>query len=139
MFRHYRRIPRASVPAALALVLTGATAAHAASDPQTDYVMNLSSPSATVRSGGTTTTVISFEAEPYLDGTRVTLSVSGLPDGVTADFHPSTPLISGRSALVLHTARSTPVGTVAITVTAMTLSSDPIGTTATFGLTVAGS
>src|SRR5262249_51669989 len=52
MFRHSRRVLLASVPAALAVVLTGATAANAAAtDPQTDYVMNLSSTSATVRPG----------------------------------------------------------------------------------------
>jgi hypothetical protein len=123
-----------AAPVALALVLAGSTAAVA--DPQAEYTMDLSSTSATVSAGRTAATVISFDAEPYLDNTRVTLSATGLPDGVTARFIPARPRISGRALLTLITSPTTPAGPAPITVTAITISSDPIGTFATFGLTV---
>jgi len=130
------RILGGAVPVALALVLAGSTAAVAG--PETEYTMDLSSASAAVAPGGTTAAVISFEAEPYLDGTRVTLSATGLPRGVTARFIPPTPKLSGRSVLLLTTSRSTPAGAASVTITAITISSDPIGTSASFGLTVTG-
>ena len=130
------RILGGATPVALALVLAGSTAAVA--DPVTDYSMDLSSSSATVAAGRPTATVISFEAEPYLDNTRVTLSATGLPAGVTARFIPPTPRLSGHSVLLLTTSRSTPAGSASITISAITISSDPIGTTTTFGLTVSG-
>jgi hypothetical protein len=130
----------ALVPAALVLALAGSTAAFAgeSTSHRTDYTMKLSSASAAVPAGETTTTVVSFRARPYLRGTRVSLSVSDLPGGVTATFRPPTPLINGSSVLTFTTASSTPVSISAITVTAITISSDPIGTSATFGLTVTG-
>jgi hypothetical protein len=91
-----------------------------------------------VPAGRTTATVISFDAEPYLDRTRVALSVTGLPGGVTARFIPAKPRLDGRAVLVLTTASSTPAGAATITITAITLGSDPIGTSAAFGLTVMG-
>jgi hypothetical protein len=100
------------------------------------YTMRLSSTSATVRAGAATTTVVSFRAGRYLRTTRVALSVTGLPGGVTATFCPPAPLIGGDSVLTLTTASSGPVGAFAITVTAITLSSDPIGTSATFDLAI---
>jgi hypothetical protein len=98
--------------------------------------MNLSSTSATVRAGAATTADVSFRAGRYLRSTRVALSVTGLPSGVTATFCPPTPLIGGDSVLTLTTASSLPVGAFAITVTAITISSDPIGTSATFDLAI---
>ena len=64
------------------------------------------------------------------------LSVSGLPSGVTASFAPPTATIGGRAVLTLTAAPSSVAGTSAVTVTAMTESSDPIGTTAPLGLTI---
>jgi|1186.fasta_scaffold715621_1 hypothetical protein len=130
------RVLSGATAAGLTLVLAGSTAAVA--DPGAPYTMDLSSASATVRAGRTTTTVISFEAEPYLTRTRVTLSATGLPSGVTARFVPREPRLSGGSVLLLTTSSSTPAGAAAITITAITISSDPIGTSATFGLTVTG-
>jgi hypothetical protein len=49
---------------------------------------------------------------------------------------PDIPAIGGRSVLTLTAAPSTAAGTFGATVTAMTLSSDPIGTTAPLGLTI---
>jgi hypothetical protein len=130
------RILGSAAPVALVLLLAGSTAAVA--DPETQYTMDLNSPSATVQAGRTTATLISFEAEPYLDSTRVTLSATGLPGGVTARFIPARPRLRDHSMLVLTTSPSTPTGTASITITAITISSDPIGTSATFGLTVTG-
>jgi len=71
-----------------------------------------------------------------LYGTAVTLSVSGLPSGVTASFSPPTATIGGLSVLTVTAAPSSAAGAFAATLTAMTLSSDPIGTSAPLGLTI---
>src|SRR5207237_10722844 len=76
------------------------------------------------------------EAPADLRGTRVALSVSGLPGGVTASFSPSAAAIGGRPVLTLTAAPSSAAGAFAATVTAMTLSSDPIGTSTPLGLTI---
>ena len=105
MSRISRRSLLVAAPAVLALAVAGApAAANAATADQSDYVMRLSSTSATVAAGGQTRTVVSFRSEPYLLGTRVSLSVSGLPEGATASFRPATPLIAGRSLLTISTA-----------------------------------
>jgi hypothetical protein len=138
MLRSHRRTLLASVPAALALVFAGSTAAFAApvADPETEYTMELSSTTATVAAGHATMTVISFRASSYLDHTRVSLSAGGLPGGVSARFFPPTPRLGSHAVLALSTSSSTPAGLATITVTAITISSDPIGTTATLDLTV---
>ena len=100
------------------------------------YTMRLSPSSVAVRAGHRTRIPVSFQAPADLYGTPVALSVSGLPDGVTASFSPSTAVIGGRSVLTLTAAPSSAVGAFAATVTAMTLSSDPIGTSAPLGLTI---
>ena len=79
------------------------------------------------------------QAPADLRGTRVALSVSGLPGGVTASFSPSAAAIGGRPVLTLTTAPSSAAGAFAATVTAMTLSSDPIGTSTPLGLTISAS
>jgi hypothetical protein len=117
-------------------VAAGATGgAHAA--PDSYYTMHLSRSSVAVRAGHRTSVGISFRAPAALYGAPVTLGVTGLPSGVTASFSPSTTAIGGHAVLILTAARSLPAGTFAVTVTAMVLSSDPIGTTTPLGLTVA--
>ncbi|WP_433293906.1 hypothetical protein ACQP2F_31765 [Actinoplanes sp. CA-030573] len=120
--------------AALALVLAAPAAAVAA--PATEYTMNLSKSSAAVAAGGLASTVITFNAGPKIENKRVTLSATGLPGGVTALFAPAKPALIGSSILFLRTSSSTPVGSATITITAITISSDPIGTSATFTLNV---
>jgi hypothetical protein len=137
MVRIRRNALLASMPLAFALVFTGTTtAASAAAGSTDDYTIHFSATSATTTAGGTTRTVVSFTSEPYLRHTRVTLSVSHLPDGVTATFRPATPQLGGRSVLTLRTSPTTPRGKVPVIVAAITLSSDPIGTSAAFGLSV---
>jgi hypothetical protein len=113
-------------------VATGVRAAHA---PDGYYAMRLSRSSVAVRAGHRTSIAISFLAPAALYGVPVALSVSGLPSGVTASFSPSTVAIGGHAVLTLTAAPSLAAGTFAVTVTAMSLSSDPIGTTAPLSLT----
>ena len=109
---------------------------HSSASSDSYYTMRLSPSSVTVRAGYRTRITISFQAPTDLFGTAVTLGVSGLPSGVTASFSPPTAVIGGRSVLTLTAAPSSAVGVFAATVTAMTLSSDPIGTSTPLGLTI---
>ena len=132
----YRKIGGVA-PVALALVLAAPAAAAVAASTD-EYAMHLSKTATTVRAGGLASTVIRFTEPPKLEDTRVALSVTGLPAGVTARFQPAKPFLAGSSILFLRTSSSTPVGTATITISAITISSDPIGTTAPFSLTVTG-
>ncbi len=114
-------------------VATGVRAAHA---PDGYYIMRLSRSSVAVQAGNQARIAISFLAPAALDGVPVALSVSGLPGGVTASFSPSTVVIGGHAVLTLTAAPSLTAGTFAVTVTAMSLSSDPIGTTTPLSLTL---
>ena len=109
---------------------------HSAPSADSYYTMRLSPSSVTVRAGYRTRITISFRATTDLNGTPVALSVSGLPSGVTASFSPSEPTIGGRSVLTLTAAPSSAAGAFTATVIAITLSSDPIGTSAPLGLTI---
>ena len=138
----------ALLPAALLMAAGGSQAAfaattanvtsgvHSASSQDSYYTMRLSPPSVTVRAGYRTRISVSFQATTDLYGTPVALSISGLPSGVTASFSPSTTIIGGRSVLTLTAEPSSTAGAFAATVTAMTLSSDPIGTSTPLGLTI---
>jgi len=156
MFRiHPRTLLKAALaPAALLMAAGGSQAAFASqatatanltsgihSAPSSDsyYTMRLSPSPVTVRAGHRTRITISFQAPADLYGTPVTLSVSGLPGGVTASFSPSAAAIGGRPVLTLTAATSSAAGAFKATVTAMTLSSDPIGTSTPLGLTVSAS
>jgi hypothetical protein len=153
MFRiHPRTLLKAALlPTALLLAAGGSQAAFAGqaaatthvtsgvpAAPSADsyYTMQLSPSSVTVRPGYRTRITISFQATADLYGTPVTLSVSGLPSGVTASFSPRTATIGGRAVLTLTAASSTAPGAFAATVTAITVSSDPIGTSTPLGLTI---
>jgi len=109
---------------------------HAAASQGGYYTMRLSPSSVTLRAGCRTRITVSFQAPADLYGTPVDLSISGLPGGVTASFAPSTTTIGGHAVLTLTAAPSSAAGTFAATVTAMTESSDPIGTTTPLGLTI---
>jgi hypothetical protein len=113
-----------------------ATSSPSEPSPDSYYTMRLSPSSVAVRAGHRTRIIISFRAAADLYGTPVALSVSGLPGDVTASFSPSTAVIGGRSILTLTATPSSAAGAFAATVTAMTLSSDPIGTSAPLGLTI---
>ena len=118
-----------------------ASPAASAAAPAADgyYTMELSSASITVRAHVRTVVAISFRAPASLYRTPVALSVAGLPAGVTAAFAPSTAVIGGHAVLTLTAAPGSPPGAFAVTVTAMSLSSDPIGTSAALNVTVTAS
>jgi hypothetical protein len=137
----------AVVPAALLMAATGvqvasasppAVASAVSKAPAADsyYTMRLSPASVTLQRGGTTRIIVSFRAEGSLYGTPVDLSVSGLPSGVTASFSPSTTVIGGFSVMTVTAAPSSMAGTFSATVSALTESSDPIGTTTTLGVAI---
>src|SRR5262249_44132362 len=124
----------ASAPAAVGTV-TSSNAGATTSGSY--YTIKLSSPRATVQAGGATTVTVRFRATSDLYGTPVRLSVNGLPNGVTASFSPSAiTTIGSKPVLALTAAPSSPAGAFAVTVTAITLSTDPIGTSPTFGLKI---
>jgi hypothetical protein len=149
---HPRTLLKAAlVPAALLMAAGGSQVAFASQAPATAnatsgvraapsqdsyYTMRLSPSSVTVRAGYRTRIIVSFQAPADLYGTAVTLSVSGLPSGVTASFSPPTATIGGFSVLTLTAAPSAAAGAATATLTAMSLSSDPIGTTTPLGLTI---
>jgi hypothetical protein len=124
----------------VAVAAFAAVPARAASGSEYRYSMHLSVSAATVAPGGATKTVITFEASRRLYGLPVDLSVTGLPAGATATFTPPRPRVGGHSTLTVTTAPATPAGAATITVSAIINldSSDPIGTTAPFDLTVSG-
>lgn len=130
------RILGSAVAAATALVL--AVPAVAVADPTTDYSINLSKSTATVQAGGLASNLVTFTVVPKLEDTRVTLSVTGLPSGVTPLFSPAKPFLDGRSSLFLTTSSATPAGSYTVTVDAVTIGSNPISHSASFGLTVTG-
>ena len=153
MFRiHPRTLLKAALlPAALLMTAGGSQAAfasqaaatanvtsdiHSGPSPDSYYTMQLSPSSVTIRSGDRTRITVTFRAMTDLYGTPVALSISGLPSGVTASFSPSTTIIGGRSVLTVTAAPSSTAGAFAATVTAMTLSSDPIGTSTPLSLTI---
>jgi hypothetical protein len=150
MFRINARtlLKAALLPAALLMAAGGSQATSAAtianvtsgvpsaSSQDSYYTMRLSPSSVTVQAGHRTRIIISFRAPADLYGTAVTLSVTGLPSRVTASFSPPAATIGGLSVLTLTAAPSSAAGAFAATVTAMTLSSDPIGTSTPLGLTI---
>jgi len=121
----------ATVPAALMLALPAAAGAQ-----QDEYAMKLTPAAATVAAGRTTVSLITFQAPGYLLGTRVKLGATDLPAGVSVAFYPPTPKIGATSVLTLSTASSSPAGLSSVAITALTISSDPIGTATTFTLTI---
>jgi hypothetical protein len=156
MFRiHPRTLAKAALLATALLMAAGGSEAafasqvpatasvasdvHSASSTDSYYTMRLSPSSVTVRAGYRTRIIVSFQALADLYGTPVALSVTGLPSGVTASFSPPTATIGGRSVLTLTAAPSSAAGAFAVTITAMSLSSDPIGTSAPLGLTISAS
>src|SRR4051794_23432586 len=113
----YRTLGSAAAVAA-ALVLAAPAAAFA--DTTTDYSINFSKSTVTVRAGGLASNLITFAVVPKLEDRRATLSVTGLPSDVTPLFAPAIPSLSGSSILFMTTSSSTPVGSYTVTVSAVT-------------------
>jgi hypothetical protein len=135
-------IRTAVLPAAAILAISGSAAASASVLKQHGYTyaMHLSATSGEIGAGGTTTTTITFQASRRLYGAPVNLTAIGLPSGVTASFAPARPRVGGTSTMTLTAAPSSATGVFAVTVSAIVdrQSTDPIGTTAVYDLTVRG-
>src|SRR5689334_4819650 len=131
---HSRQFARPVVlPAAL---LMAASRPPAAVQQYPYYALRLNPLDPHLGAGQTATVTIAFRAGHRLYGVPVELSLTGLPAGVTATFNPQTPRIGERTTLSLSTSAGFPKGRFTVSVTAITISSDPIGTTAPLILTM---
>ncbi|MGW5419990.1 glycosyl hydrolase family 18 protein [Streptomyces sp. NPDC003943] len=102
--------------------------------PADDFSLTAGPASGTVTAGGTATTTIGTAVTSGA-AQSVSLSVSGLPAGVTASFSPASVTAGGSSTLSLATTTAAVSGTYQITVTG---SGPSAAHTATYTLTVTG-
>jgi hypothetical protein len=121
--------------------LTGASAIAASGDhyhaliDAPSFTISLNPTSGSTPAGATATTQVTLAPANGYAGSA-TLSVSGLPAGVTASFSPGQVSAGNPATLTLHTVVSSPTGTFPITVTATDASAlDPVKT-ATYQLTI---
>jgi hypothetical protein len=132
----------AVLPAALLMAVSGSAVAFAsepaaaATQQYPNYTMRLNPAGPHLVAGETTTVSITFRAGHRLYGVPVELSTTGLPNGVVATFNPATPRIGERATMSLVTTAGFPKGRFTVSVTAITVSSDPIGTTTPMVLTI---
>src|SRR5439155_25412785 len=91
-------------------VSTGLFNSGAAVDYPSTLSLHLSPSSATVVTGASTTTTVSFTASRGVADQPVELSASGLPAGVTASFSPPSPDAGATSTLTVATAKTSPGG-----------------------------
>jgi uncharacterized membrane protein len=81
-----------------------------------DFALSISPGSRNVSRGGSTSYTVSVSSLSGFTGT-VTLSVSGLPQGATASFNPSSVTGTGSSTLKVQTTSSTSLGKATLVVT----------------------
>jgi len=121
--------------------LTGASAIAASGDhyhaliDAPSFTISLNPTSGSTPAGATATTEVTLAPANGYAGSA-TLSVSGLPAGVTASFSPGQVSAGSPATLTLHTAVSSPTGTFPITVTATDTSALDAVKTATYELTI---
>jgi uncharacterized membrane protein len=84
---------------------------------QPDFSVSATPSSQSVTQGATTSYTVNVASSGGFAGT-VGLSVSGLPQGATATFNPTSITNSGSSTLSVNTLGSTPVGSYPLTITA---------------------
>jgi hypothetical protein len=126
---------RLVLPAALLVAPSGAAVALA-SQQYPNYTMRLNPANPHLAAGESATVSITFRAGHRLYGVPVELSTTGLPSGVTVTFNPSTPRIGERATMFLATTGAFPKGQFTVSITAITISPDPIGTTMPMVLTL---
>jgi len=102
--------------------------------PQPDFAVSATPSSQNVPQGNSTSYTVNVASSGGFAGT-VGLSVSGLPQGATATFNPTSITTSGSSMLSVSTLNSTPVGSYPLTITA---TSGSLTHTATVTLVVNG-
>jgi hypothetical protein len=84
--------------------------------PSADFTIDAKPATAMVAPGGSTTFTVTIGASSAFTG-NVSLSVSGLPPGVTGSFSPSSVNGAGVSTLTVTAAANTPIGTATLTIT----------------------
>jgi len=99
-----------------------------------DFSISVSPTSGTVTAGGSATATVSTSVVSG-SAQSVSLSASGLPNGATASFNPTSVTAGGSSTLTLSTSTSTPAGTYPITITGTSASATH---STTYSLTVNG-
>ena len=99
-------------------------------NPQGSFTISVAPTGLTVPQGSSGTSTITVALQGGFNGT-INLSVSGLPNGVTASFNPSSTTTT--SSLTLSASATAATGTVAVTVTGSSLG---LTSTATLNLTV---
>jgi alpha-tubulin suppressor-like RCC1 family protein len=116
-------------------LLAGGGASSFAGVARPDFDIALNPASGSVAAGGTVTAGVTLTPASGFTGVAG-LTVSGLPDGVTAAFTPSTVSATSPATLTVNTAPTAPAGTFPITITA-TAGNDPtLVRTATYSLTI---
>jgi endoglucanase len=98
-----------------------------------DFALKVSTPSASVAPGASTTVAVRAGDESTI-GALVALSASGMPTGVTVALAPASVLLGTEARMVVSSDPSTPPGKYEITVTGV---AGPKSRTATFTLTIA--
>jgi uncharacterized membrane protein len=105
-------VDSSGVPSVAKFVQLGAQA-----QTQPDFSVSATPSSQTVVQGNSTSYTINVTPSNGFTGT-VGLSVSGLPQGATASFNPTSITTSGSSTLTVSTSSTTPVGSYPLTITA---------------------
>lgn len=90
----------------------------------TNFFISITPGTQSVVPGSSTTFTISINSYNGFTG-AVALSLGGLPNGVTANFSPTSVNVSGTSALTISTLQSTPLGTYVLTITGTSGSLNP--------------
>jgi serine protease len=110
-------------PGTYSLTITGTsgTLVHTTSvtlvvNASSDFALSISPGSRSIRAGGTTSYSVSVSSLSGFTGT-VTFSVSGLPQGASASFNPTSVTGAGSSTLAVQTTASTTSGRVTLVVT----------------------
>src|SRR5512133_427087 len=105
-------VDSSGVPSVAKFVQLGAQA-----QTQPDFSVSAIPSSQSVVQGNSTSYTVNVAASNGFTGT-VGLSVSGLPQGATASFNPTSITTSGSSTLTASTSSTTPVGSYPLTITA---------------------
>jgi subtilase family serine protease len=105
------------------------------SSPSPDFTITVSPSSQTVTRSTATTYTATVTAMNGFSGT-VSLGVTGLPNGTTATFNPTSVPGSGKSTLTVTTSTATPTGTYTLTIKGTSTTSPPLVHSASVTLVV---
>jgi len=95
---------------------THTTSATLVVNPPPDFSLGISPSSRSIKRGSSTTYTVSASSQGSFSGS-VSLSVSGLPNGASASFTPTSVVAPGSATLKITTSNSAPRGTFVLTVT----------------------